>query len=440
MHEAFERAAAFALGRLTGDEVCALHFEGEESRFVRFNKAAVRQAGQVRQMRLNLQLIRGARQMQGSVTLTGDAEEDQSQIGRILGDLRGALPLLPEDPHLAYPADAAVSESEGMDRLPPAEEAVRDILSLSKGRDMAGFHAQGAICAGFASSLGARRWFASHPFNFDWSFYVRGDKAAKGRYAGFEWDREALAGRAARAARETELLARPERTVPPGRYRAYLSPYAVEDFVSTVARRGFGLKGLRTRRSSLLQMAEEGRRLSPLVRLEEAPASGAGPDFQEEGFPKAPRVPLLREGALGEPLVSPRSGKEYGVPTNGASEGEMPEALDMGAGDLPMEDALARLGTGVYIGDLWYLNYSDLASCRITGLTRFGTFWVEGGEIAAPLRVMRFDETAYRVLGENLTALTRERELILDPGTYRQRSTRSAVTPGALVEEFALTL
>jgi predicted Zn-dependent protease len=394
MRGTFERAAESAFGLLTGEEVCALHFEGEDSHFVRFNKGAVRQAGKVRQMRLGLQLIRGARQIQGDLTLSGDGGEDRARLARMLGELRAALSLLPEDPHLAYLADGASSERAGEDRLPPAGRAVEDILGACKGRDMAGLHAQGGICAGFASSLGGRRWFASHSFNFDWSFHVRGDKAAKGRYAGFEWDAEALRARAGRAAEEAEIMKRPERTVPPGRYRAFLSPHAVEDFVGTVGRRGFGLKALRTRRSSLLKMAEEGRRLSPLVCLDEAPAAGLGPDFQEEGFPKAPRVPLLKDGLLGEPLVSPRSGKEYGVPTNGASEGETPGALDMAGGGLPMEEALARLGTGVFVGDLWYLNYSDLASCRITGLTRFATFWVEGGEIAAPLRVMRFDETA----------------------------------------------
>ena len=440
MRGAFEGAAKSAFERLKGEEVCALHFEGEDSHFVRFNKAAVRQAGKVRQMQARLQLIRGRRQMQGDLTLSGEAGEDRARIARMMEELRGALPLLPEDPHLAYLENGASSERAGEDRLPRAQTAVEDILAACKGRDMAGLHAQGGVCAGFASSLGARRWFASHSFNFDWSFHARGDKAAKAHYAGFEWDAEALRARAARAAREAELLARPERTVPPGRYRAFLSPYAVEDFVGTVARRGFGLKALRTRRSSLLRMAEDGRRLSPLVRLDEAPSAGVGPDFQEEGFAKAPRVPLLREGRLGDPLVSPRSGREYGVPTNGASGDEMPGALEMAAGDLPMAEALARLGAGVYVGDLWYLNYSDLASCRITGLTRFATFWVEGGEIAAPLRVMRFDESAYRLLGENSIGLTRERELILDPGTYGARSTRSALAPGALVEDFALTL
>ena len=73
-------------------------------------------------------------------------------------------------------------------------------------------------------------------------------------------------------------------------------------------------------------------------------------------------------------------------------------------------------------------------------MTRFATFWVDGGEIQAPLNVMRFDETVYRILGENLMSLTQEREFILDPGTYHGRSTSSGRVPGALVEDFAFTL
>ena len=73
-------------------------------------------------------------------------------------------------------------------------------------------------------------------------------------------------------------------------------------------------------------------------------------------------------------------------------------------------------------------------------MTRFVTFWVEQGRISAPLNVMRFDETIYRMLGENLVGLTQEREMILDAGSYGCRSTDSGRMPGALVDEFTLTL
>jgi hypothetical protein len=53
---------------------------------------------------------------------------------------------------------------------------------------------------------------------------------------------------------------------------------------------------------------------------------------------------------------------------------------------------------------------------------------------------MRFDETLYRMLGENLLGFTAERNLILDSGTYGGRSTSSSRMPGALVKDFTFTL
>ena len=53
---------------------------------------------------------------------------------------------------------------------------------------------------------------------------------------------------------------------------------------------------------------------------------------------------------------------------------------------------------------------------------------------------MRFDDSAYRVLGENLVDLTQERDWILDSASYGERSTGSARLPGALVNNFSLTL
>ena len=118
----------------------------------------------------------------------------------------------------------------------------------------------------------------------------------------------------------------------------------------------------------------------------------------------------------------------------------VPGSTRMTAGALPRPAVLARLDTGVYINNVWYLNYSDRSACRITGMTRFATFWVEHGVIQAPLNVMRFDESIYRMLGEHLLELTAERDLILDASSYHRRSTSSGRLPGALVEDFNFTL
>ena len=73
-------------------------------------------------------------------------------------------------------------------------------------------------------------------------------------------------------------------------------------------------------------------------------------------------------------------------------------------------------------------------------MTRFATFWVEDGKVVAPVDVLRFDDTVFRMLGTSLEALTAETEFILDAGTYQSRQLSSVRLPGALVSEMAFTL
>ena len=167
-------------------------------------------------------------------------------------------------------------------------------------------------------------------------------------------------------------------------------------------------------------------------------AEGMAPGFQGEGFVKPPRVTLIEQGWLRDALVSPRSAKEYGLVANAGGEG--PEALELCPGTLESGAIPGALDTGVYVGNLWYLNFSDRPAGRITGMTRFATFWVERGRIVAPITPMRFDDTIYRMLGENLAELTRERELLPDASTYGERSTSSSHLPGALISSLKFTL
>jgi predicted Zn-dependent protease len=441
MQEYFYQLADYLTSLLQGGELYTCAFESEESDFVRFNRSAVRQAGTVIQRFLSLDLINGTRHARGNVSLSGDLEVDRLRVAASLAGLRHQLPYLPEDPHLLYATEVHSSEHHGENHLPEDSGAVvAAILEAGRGRDLVGIYAAGGIHNGFANSFGQRNWFSTYSYNFDWSFYHQGDKAVKCSYAGFVWDPAEFAHKVDAAAEQLAGLARTPRTIEPGRYRVYLAPAAFAEILWLLNWGGFGLKDHRTKQTVLLKMIEEGACLHPTVTIRENTRDGVAPNFQEAGFIKPDQVTLIDKGTFRDCLVSPRSAKEYGVPTNGASSGEMPESLEMAGGQIPMADVLRRLDTGVYINNVWYLNYSDRTACRITGMTRFATFWVENGVIQAPLNVMRFDETLYRMLGENLLGLTSERELILDPSTYHARSTASSRIPGVLVKDFTFTL
>lgn len=440
MQEYFYALADAITGLLHRDEFYTCTFQAEDSDFVRFNRSAVRQAGTVVQRFLTVDLIHGRRHAAAEVALSGDFEDDRARVSQLLPGLREKLPHLPEDPHLLYATTVNSSVHQGENRLPDKADAVAAVLDAGVGRDLVGIYAAGGIYTGFANALGQRNWFASFTFNCDWSLYYESDKAVKTGYAGFVWEPTVLARKVSEAAEQLDVLSRPPRTIPPGRYRVYLGPTALVDILQMLAWGGFGLKDHRTKQTTLLKMVEEGVKLHSTITIRENTRDGVAPNFQEAGFIKPDHVTLIEAGAFYDCLVSPRSAKEYDVPTNGASGAEAPESVEMAAGDVARDDVLQRLDTGVYINNLWYLNYSDRSACRITGMTRFATFWVEGGTIQAPLSVMRFDESVYRMFGDHLLGLTAERDFILDPGTYHRRSTDSSRLPGALVEGFNFTL
>jgi predicted Zn-dependent protease len=398
----------------------------------------VRQAGNVVQRALALELVKGGRHVKASVTLSGHGE-DASRAEAALRELRDQLPQVSEDPYLLYCPDGEGTAQVGADQLPRSDDALGAILREAAGKDMVGLYAAGGIFAGFANSLGQRNWSAAHSFMVDWSFYLAGDKAVKSNYSGFEWDQAQFERKFATAGAQLEMLSRPPKTIKPGNYRVYLAPAAFGEFVSMLSWGGFGVKAHRTKTSCLLKMTQ-GESLHELMSISENVAGGIAPNFQSAGFIKPPSVQLVQDGKLAQCLVSPRSAREYSLLTNGADDGESPSSLDIAGGDLKQDQILPLLNKGVYVNQLHYLNFSDRPACRITGMTRFATFWVEGGEIVAPLSVMRFDETAYRALGKNLLALTSARDFIPSTSTYGGRSTDSIRVPGALIDDFAFTL
>ena len=436
----FYTLADHLTSKLQGAEVFTAGFAAEESDFARLNKSQVRQAGAVTQYSLGVDLIDGARHVGGETTLTGGPAEDRQRLRALVTTLRERLPHLPEDPHLLYARDVHSTEQHGQNRLPDAGDTIASVLDRVKAYDFVGIWASGGIYSGFANSLGQRNWFSTYTFHLDWSLYHQADKAVKTAYAGFAWDPTGFDAKLQSAVEQLKILAQPARTIDPGRYRVFLAPVALSEILGTLSWGGFGLKDHRTKQSTLLRMSEEKATLSPAVSIFENTKDGVAPNFQGAGFLKPDRVVLIEKGTFRDCLISPRSAKEYAVSTNGASDGETPESVEMAAGDLAQGDVLARLDRGVYINNLWYLNYSDRPNCRMTGMTRFACFWVENGRIVAPLNVMRFDETVFRALGSNLLGLTAEREMILDSNTYYRRSTGSARLPGALVEDFSFTL
>jgi len=423
---------------MQGDERFVAALSGEDSDFVRLNHGRIRQAGHVSQRSLSLDLICESRHASGQCGISGELEPDRLAVAALVIELRAQRALLGDDPHLLYSEEATGIVREDVSQLPPNDEVLQEVASAAEGLDLVGIWASGGIHAGFANSFGQRSWHSAYTFNFDFSCYLRADRAVKNSYAGTQWNRHEFSRLFARTRTQLQALDREPKSLTPGRYRAYIAPAAVEDLLGMLRYGGFSSKAHRTQTTPLLRLASGEVAFHRDVTLVQDSAGGLTPAFTMEGFRKAELVTLVKQGRLHDLLISPRSAKEFTLKPNAG--GEWPDSLAMLGGDLDREAVLSRLGTGILINNVWYCNFSDPNACRITGMTRFACFWVENGEIVAPLTVMRFDDSLYGILGDRLLGITRQRELRLSSSTYGGRSLSSTLVPGLLVEGLALTL
>ena len=438
MQDEFFSLADALTCELGTEEIFTCWFNGERSDFVRFNHGKVRQAGNVQQRHIDLRLIWDGRQATSTLALTGGAD-DLANAKMALADLRRVIYDLPRDPYLLFATEMYSSETKRRGTTAQPSIAVEQIIEQADGLDLVGIYAAGPMFRGFANSFGQRNWHEVENFNFEWSLYYHADKAVKTSYAGFDWKLEKLRQRLQIASDQLAMLQRPPITIAPGEYRTFLAPRAVDEIIGALTWGGLSAKTRHTKQSPLIKM-EQGSRLNDGITLRENTAAGTAPAFQRDGFNKPALVTLIDCGSLGDPLITPRTAKEYGLTSNGANSSESPESVELLGGQLDVTDAISALDTGLYVNNLWYLNFSDRAACRLTGMTRFATFWVEHGKIVAPVNVMRFDDTIYRMLGENLIDLTREQDFMLDASTYGSRSTQSATLPGALISGIKFTL
>jgi PmbA protein len=74
----------------------------------------------------------------------------------------------------------------------------------------------------------------------------------------------------------------------------------------------------------------------------------------------------------------------------------------------------------------------------LTGMTRDGTFLIEDGEVARPLRDVRFTDSALRIL-EATEALTSAQRLIASGDFYGRRFATGVVCPALRASGFRIT-
>jgi predicted Zn-dependent protease len=421
-------------------EEFTVKLNSERSQFTRFNHAKVRQTGIVVDGWIDLTLMQDQHSSFRQIPFTGNGEIDWQVTYKALQELREELPLLPLDPYLVLPSGTNTSREIHTGNLLVEEAVVPEVLESVAELDFTGFYAGGTVVNAYADSNGQKHWFATDSFTLDYSIFNSAGQAVKGIFAGSDWHQQAYKTKIQEAKKQLELLARPVKQLPRGQYRTYFAPAAVADLLMMLSWGGTSEADLQQGNSALAVLSRGEKQLSSKFNLKENFQLGTVPRFNEWGEMAALELPIITQGILVNTLINSRTAKEYQKTANGANSYESLRAPEVSSGSLEFDQILPSLDTGLYVSNLHYLNWSDRPTGRITGMTRYACFWVENGEIIAPIDNLRFDDSLYRFWGENFLYFTNFQEFIPEVGTYEGRQLGGSMVPGMLVEDFTYTL
>ncbi len=200
-----------------------------------------------------------------------------------------------------------------------------------------------------------------------------------------------------------------------GDYPVVLEEYAVVDLLDMLGYLGFSALAVQEERS----FVEIGKRIgSDLVSVVDDGRDPAGlpMGFDYEGVAKQ-RVTLLDAGVCQGVVYDGQTAARDGVASTGHGlpapnpYGPFPLNQVMAGGSASREELIGGLDRGLLVTRFHYTNPVHPKLAIVTGMTRDGTFLVEGGRILGPVKNLRFTQSYLDAMAGTV-AVARERKTL----------------------------
>lgn len=410
------RAVAEAAMNVDGADGVEVLFMHEWGGLTRFASSSIHQSTAREDTGVRVRVITGGRQ---AVAAANDfTREGAAAAARSALEMARVSSPDPAFPGLAPRADAserpgAFDEATASASPTQRAEAVATLVGAVED----GFHAAGAIDTtavevAVATTEGQFCYAASTQTSA--STVVSGGEGGAGtaEVAAARFD-ELDPGAVGRTAFEKARDGQRPRALDPGRYDVILEPLAVTTLVSFLGYMGFGGRAIAEGRSPFSAKAGERVAGENVTIVDDALSPlTLGFPFDFEGTPKQ-RVALIEQGVFRGGVHDRRSAREAGVESTGHAlpapnpEGPLPLNLFLETGGSSVEDMIASTKRGLLVTRFHYTNIVHPIETTITGMTRDGTWLVEDGHVAHPVRNFRFTQSILEALS-NVEAIGRE--------------------------------
>jgi PmbA protein len=389
-----------------------------DSGLTRFANSYIHQNVAERNVGLRVRAVVGKK-----IGVASSNDLSQEALERVAENALTIAKLQPENPDfISLPGPAPIAAIEAFDEATAAfspQDRARAVGVICQLATENGLIASGAFTTGVyelavANSLGI---FAYYPATTaDINTVIMSDDSS-GYAAATAWkvgeiNTEAVGIEAV----EKALKSRHPRELPPGRYPVILEEYAVADMMETLAYLGFGALAVQEGRSFMVDNFGK-QIMSDAISIWDDGLDPAGlpMPFDFEGVPKQ-RVDLIKRGVAKAVVYdSYTAGKEGKASTGHAlpapnTNGPIPGHLFMAPGEASKKEMLASMERGLWVTRFHYTVPVHPKLAIITGMTRDGTFLIEKGEIAYPIKNLRFTQSYVEALA-NVELVGRETRL-----------------------------
>lgn len=337
---------------------------------------------------------------------------EPSSLDQVVEHARAFAQASPADPdYPGLPEPAAYTSIPAFDEdtakySPQARaEAVGKVCRTSRGK---GLNASGAFSTGYgeiavANSLGLFAYHATT--NADFQTVVMAEDAS-GRAQRTGWRASDIPVEA--LGREAILKAesgRNPRKIEPGDYAVVLDPYVTLDLLDNLNYHGVGAQSVLEGRSWMNDRIGQ-KAMDSMVSIwdDGSDPQGTPMPFDFEGVPKQ-RVDIVRQGIVMGPVYDRYSAAKSGKVSTGHALlptmrelGPLATNLFMAPGSASLDDMIHSTTRGLYITRFWYTRLVHPRDCVVTGMTRDGVFMIEDGQLAYPVKNLRFTQSYVEAL------------------------------------------
>ena len=383
------------------------NFNGGTSGNIRYARNSVSTSGIVRNESLVVQSSFGKKT--GTATIN---EFDDASLQKVVRRSEELAQLAPENPeYVGFLGPQKYLESntyfDSTANITPdyRAQAAAASITRSKAKDLtaAGFLQDNA---GYQAMMNTKGLFAyNQATGVNFTVTVR---TADGKCSGWvKRDYNDVSkldtGMASQFAIDKAVMSQEAKAVEPGKYTVILEPAASIGLLQNMIG-SFGARQADEGRSFLAKKGG-GNKLGEKivderVNLYSDPTNPEVPSqtWAGDGQPRK-KIYWIKNGVVQNMFYSRYWAQEKGVepmpfPSNGIMEG----------GTASIDDMIKSTKRGILVTRTWYIRSVDPQTLLYTGLTRDGTFFIEDGKIAYPVKNFRFNESPVIMLN-NLEAL-----------------------------------